>query len=91
MSKRTKQSTPGKSSGSAKPKAKRLLRIKLNACECFLSVGGNLCGAVAYAESIFKSQGPIQFLSGINQKDSNGTTYSILIPSESLPHIAEGT
>jgi ATP-dependent exoDNAse (exonuclease V) beta subunit len=34
----------------------------------FLSVGGSLAGAIAYAESIFKSAGPIQLLSGHKSK-----------------------
>ena len=62
MNKHSKPSTPGKrtswrrrkgGAASATEKQTKCLRV-------FLSVGGSLAGAIAYAESIFKSTGPIR-------------------------------
>lgn len=51
-----------------KAKGKAATKDKAECLRVFLSVGGNLAGAIAYAESIFKSSGPIQLLSGHKSK-----------------------
>lgn len=51
-----------------KGKAKAAVKDKAECLRVFLSVGGSLAGAIAYAESIFKSAGPIQLLSGHKAK-----------------------
>lgn len=51
-----------------KAKAKAATKDKAECLRVFLNVGGSLAGAIAYAESIFKSAGPIQLLSGHKSK-----------------------
>lgn len=51
-----------------KAKGKATVADKAECFRVFLDVGGNLAGAIAYAESIFKSAGPIQLLSGHKSK-----------------------
>ncbi len=51
-----------------KGKGKAAIKDKAECLRVFLSVGGNLAGAIAYADSIFKSSGPIQLLSGHKSK-----------------------
>lgn len=51
-----------------KAKGKAATKDKAECLRVFLSVGGSLAGATAYAESIFKSTGPIQLLSGHKSK-----------------------
>lgn len=51
-----------------KAKGKAATKDKAECLRVFLGVGGNLAGAIAYAESIFKSAGPIQMLSGHKSK-----------------------
>jgi len=51
-----------------KKKGVAAVRDKADCLRVFLSVGGNLAGAIAYADSIFKSTGPIQLLSGHKSK-----------------------
>ena len=52
----------------AKVKGKASVADKAECFRVFLDIGGNLVGAIAYAESIFKSSGPIQLLSGHKSK-----------------------
>jgi superfamily I DNA/RNA helicase len=52
----------------AKAKGKATVKDKAECLRVFVSVGGSLAGAVAYAESIFRSTGPIQLLSGHKSK-----------------------
>lgn len=51
-----------------KAKAKAATKDKAECLRVFLTVGGSLAGAIAYAESIFKNAGPIQLLSGHKSK-----------------------
>lgn len=51
-----------------KGKKEGAIRDKAECLRVFLGIGGNLIGAVAYAESIFKAAGPIQLLSGHKSK-----------------------
>lgn len=51
-----------------KGKGKAAVKDKAECLRVFLTVGGSLAGAVAYAESIFKSAGPILLLSGHKSK-----------------------
>lgn len=51
-----------------KAKGKAATKDKAECLRVFLSVGGSLAGAIGYAESIFKSTGPIQLLSGHKSK-----------------------
>jgi DNA helicase-2/ATP-dependent DNA helicase PcrA len=51
-----------------KAKGAAAVKDKAECFRVFLSVGGSLAGAIAYAESIFKSAGPIQLLSGHKSK-----------------------
>lgn len=51
-----------------KAKNRATVKDKSECLRVFADVGGTLGGAVAYAESIFKSQGPIQLLSGHKAK-----------------------
>lgn len=51
-----------------KAKGKAATKDKAECLRVFLSVGQSLAGAIAYAESIFKSAGPIQLLSGHKSK-----------------------
>lgn len=52
----------------AKAKGKATVKDKAECLRVFVSVGKSLAGAIAYAESIFRSQGPIQLLSGHKSK-----------------------
>lgn len=52
----------------AKAKGKATVKDKAECLRVFVAVGGSLAGAIAYAESIFKSTGPIQLLSGHKSK-----------------------
>lgn len=52
----------------AKAKGKASVADKAECFRVFLDIGGNLAGAIAYAESIFKAAGPIQLLSGHKSK-----------------------
>lgn len=51
-----------------KAKGKATVKDKAECLRVFVSVGRSLAGAIAYAESIFRSQGPIQLLSGHKSK-----------------------
>lgn len=51
-----------------KAKGKAATKDKAECLRVFLNVGGSLAGAIAYAESIFRSTGPIQLLSGHKSK-----------------------
>lgn len=51
-----------------KAKGKATVKDKAECLRVFVSVGGSLAGAIAYAESIFRSVGPIQLLSGHKSK-----------------------
>lgn len=51
-----------------KAKGKATVKDKAECLRVFVNIGGNLAGAIAYAESIFKSAGPIQLLSGHKSK-----------------------
>jgi hypothetical protein len=51
-----------------KAKGKATTKDKADCLRVFLSVGGDLRGAIAYAESIFKSAGPILLMSGHKSK-----------------------
>lgn len=52
----------------SKAKGKATIKDKAECLRVFVAVGGSLAGAIAYAESIFKSTGPIQLLSGHKSK-----------------------
>lgn len=51
-----------------KAKGKATVKDKAECLRVFVSVGHSLAGAIAYAESIFRSSGPIQLLSGHKSK-----------------------
>lgn len=51
-----------------KAKGKAAVYDKAECFRVFLSVGGSLAGAIAYAEEIFRAVGPIQMLSGHKSK-----------------------
>lgn len=51
-----------------KAKGKATVKDKAECLRVFVNVGRSLAGAIAYAESIFRSQGPIQLLSGHKSK-----------------------
>lgn len=51
-----------------KAKGKATVKDKAECLRVFVGVGRSLAGAIAYAESIFKSTGPIQLLSGHKSK-----------------------
>jgi superfamily I DNA/RNA helicase len=51
-----------------KAKGKATVKDKAECLRVFVSVGHSLAGAIAYAESIFRSTGPIQLLSGHKSK-----------------------
>jgi superfamily I DNA/RNA helicase len=53
---------------SRKAKGKAAVKDKAECLRVFASIGGTLAGAIAYAESIFASKGPIQLLSGHKSK-----------------------
>jgi DNA helicase-2/ATP-dependent DNA helicase PcrA len=52
----------------AKAKGKATIKDKAECLRVFVDIGGSLAGAVAYAESIFKTTGSIQLLSGHKSK-----------------------
>lgn len=51
-----------------KAKGKATVKDKAECLRVFVAVGHSLAGAIAYAESIFRSTGPIQLLSGHKSK-----------------------
>lgn len=73
-----------------KGKGRAAVRDKAECLRVFLSIGGNLVGAIAYAESIFKSQGPIQLLSGHKSKGLEWDNVFHLDPSRIPSPYAEG-
>lgn len=73
-----------------KNKGKAATKDKAECLRVFLSVGGSLAGAIAYAESIFKSAGPIQLLSGHKSKGLEYDHVFHLDPSRIPSPYAEG-
>ncbi len=73
-----------------KAKGKAATKDKAECLRVFLSVGGNLAGAIAYAESIFRSQGPIQLLSGHKSKGLEWDNVFHLDPSRIPSPYASG-
>jgi len=73
-----------------KAKGKAATKDKAECLRVFLSVGGNLAGAIAYAESIFRSTGPIQLLSGHKSKGLEWDNVFHLDPSRIPSPFAEG-
>lgn len=73
-----------------KAKGKAATKDKAECLRVFLSVGGSLAGAIAYAESIFKSAGPIQLLSGHKSKGLEWDNVFHLDPSRIPSPYAEG-
>jgi len=73
-----------------KAKGKAATKDKAECLRVFLSVGGSLAGATAYAESIFKSTGPIQLLSGHKSKGLEYDHVFHLDPSRIPSPYAEG-
>lgn len=51
-----------------KNKRQAATRDKADCLRVFVDIGGSLAGAIAYAESLFKTKGPIQLLSGHKSK-----------------------
>lgn len=73
-----------------KAKGKAATKDKAECLRVFLSVGGSLAGAIAYAESIFKSTGPIQLLSGHKSKGLEWDNVFHLDPDRIPSPYAEG-
>lgn len=73
-----------------KAKGKAAVADKAECLRVFLSVGGSLAGAVAYAEDIFRSAGPIQLLSGHKSKGLEWDTVFHLDPHRIPSPYAEG-
>jgi len=73
-----------------KAKGKAATKDKAECLRVFLNVGGSLAGAIAYAESIFKSAGPIQLLSGHKAKGLEWNHVFHLDPSRIPSPYAEG-
>lgn len=51
-----------------KAKGKAAVKDKAECLRVFVSIGGSLAGAIAYAENIFAARGPVQLLSGHKSK-----------------------
>lgn len=73
-----------------KAKGKAATKDKAECLRVFLSIGQSLAGAIAYAESIFKSAGPIQLLSGHKSKGLEWDHVFHLDPSRIPSPFAEG-
>jgi len=74
----------------AKSKGKASVHDKAECLRVFVSIGGNLAGAIAYAESIFRSSGPIQLLSGHKSKGLEWDAVFHLDPHRIPSPYAEG-
>ena len=73
-------STSGKTKSLRKPVTRELSRIVLNVCRVFAGFGPTLGAAIAYCETLFKAQGPIQLLSGHKAKGLEWDTVYHLDP-----------